>query len=62
MNNEQDYWTVQAMKTYGGSFVKKLAELVQLADSNNLELIKTTWHVYWSQYEDMGKKLQSHQE
>lgn len=53
--NEKDYGTVQAMKKYGGSFVQHLAGLAERADSDNLELIKTTWSTYWEQYEAMSE-------
>ena len=56
--NERDYYTVKAMKIYGGSFVVALAHAVELADSVNLEKIKTTWPEYWKQYEEMGDGLE----
>lgn len=59
MNNERDYWTVQAMREYGGSFVQSLAELAERADPINLEKIKETWPEYWQQYELEGKKMQT---
>ena len=44
--NDQDYWTVEAMEKYGGSFVQTLAQLARKADSTNLARIKTTWNGY----------------
>ena len=52
-----DYWTVKAMKTYGGGFVKALAEAASQADAINLQRIKNAWPEYWSKYSDMGESL-----
>lgn len=54
--NEQDYATVTAMQKYGGSFVQHLGILAMHADANNLALIKSTWSLYWIQYERMAKQ------
>lgn len=56
--NEQDYWTVEAMEKYGGSFVKCLATLCRQADPVNLSRIKATWPQYWVEYQEMGKELE----
>jgi hypothetical protein len=59
--NEQtnrDWWTIKAMRTYGGGFVKKLAEAADQADSNNLARIKKAWPEYWGEYEGMGRSLE----
>ena len=61
MNDEQtnrDWWTIKAMRTYGGGFVKKLAEAADQADSNNLARIKKAWPEYWGEYEGMGRSLE----
>ena len=57
--NDHDYYTVDAMEKYGGSFVKQLGELARRADPVNLALIKETWPEYWHQYEDMGKEMEA---
>lgn len=57
--NDRDYYTIVAMRKYGGSFVVKLAELAQLGDANNLQKIKETWPEYWIQYEQQGKIIES---
>lgn len=62
MNDDTDFWTLEAMTTYGGSFVKKLAECARMADDENLQKIKDTWPEYWKQYEGMGQKLKGNQE
>ena len=46
------------MRTYGGGFVKKLAEAADQADSNNLARIKKAWPEYWGEYEGMGRSLE----
>lgn len=48
--NEQDFEVVEKMEKYGGSFVKKIAELCHLADPINLQKIKETWSEYWHEY------------
>ena len=58
--NEQtnrDWWTIKAMRTYGGGFVKKLAEAADQANENNLLKIKQAWPEYWLEYEQMGMSL-----
>ena len=39
-----------AMERYGGSFVKKLGELIMLADPENRQKIRETWPKYWLEY------------
>lgn len=50
-----DYQVVSAMERFGGSFVRKLAELVRLADPDNYERIKATWPDYWETYREMAR-------
>jgi len=50
----QDLRTIDAMETYGGSFVKALAVAARRADPENLIRIKATWPEYWKQYADMA--------
>ena len=45
------------MKTYGGGFVKALAEAASQADAINLQKIKNAWPEYWAQYSKMGSNL-----
>lgn len=49
--NEHDNEVVEAMEKYGGSFVKKLAELMRLADPVNFEKLKAMFRNYWQNYE-----------
>lgn len=52
------YWTIEAMRKYGGSFVKALAEAASRADRSNLHKIKTTFSEYWSEYEEKGREIE----
>lgn len=56
--SDQDYWTMEAMEKFGGSFVKSLAAMARRADPINLQKIKTTWPEYWEEYERMGTTLE----
>ena len=56
MKTEHDCRILQAMQTYGGSFVKQLAVLAYLADTTNFEKLKTTFANYWTEYESFLKK------
>ena len=58
----RDYWTIEAMAKYGGSFVKALAEAARRADPQNLAKIKTAWVEYWAEYEKTGRELEAKHE
>jgi hypothetical protein len=58
----RDYWTIEAMSKYGGSFVKALAEMARHADRQNLAKIKMTWIEYWTEYEKMGHEMEEKHE
>lgn len=60
--SEQDYWTLEAMEKYGGSFVRALGMAGFHADAINLQKIKDTWPEYWSDYEEKGRVLQGQQD
>lgn len=55
MKSEQDLKTIEAMETFGGSFVVALAECARRADHINLAKIKATWPEYWTEYTEMSK-------
>ncbi len=59
MQTEDDYWTVEAMRKQGGSFVRALAELASSADDANLHKIKSRWELYWKQYAEIGVQLRT---
>lgn len=50
-----DYETVQAMRRYGGRFVRALAVAAEKADPQNLFIIKTAWPHYWAKYAAMAE-------
>ena len=54
---DTNYWTMKAMKRFGGGFVKAIADMMAQADPVNIGKIKTTWPEYWKQYEEMGASL-----
>jgi hypothetical protein len=54
ISTEQDLKVIEAMKQYGGSFVKSLAEAATRADMQNLAKIKAAFPDYWKQYTDMA--------
>ncbi len=54
--DKEDYEVVGMMRTYGGSFVKTLAELATRADPINLQKIKDTWPEYWEKYSMKNKR------
>lgn len=57
-SDARDYWTIEAMAKYGGSFVKALAEAAGRADPQNLGRIKFAWPEYWEEYEKTGRELE----
>lgn len=52
-NAESTIEIVERMEIYGGSFVKKLAELFFRGDYNNRLKIVTTWQNYFDDYANM---------
>lgn len=50
----ETYYVVLGMKTYGGSFIKHLAEALEYADANNTRKIRDTWQEEWNHYYQMG--------
>lgn len=53
--NDHDYEVVEAMRQYGGSFVKALAECFLRADTDNFWKLKIAFPEYWKQYQEMAK-------
>lgn len=41
---------VSAMETYGGNFVKKLAQAFKAADPTNFQKLKDAFPEYWEKY------------
>ena len=52
-----EQWTLKAMTTFGGGFVKALAQAAHQADPINLERLKQAFPEYWKKYTDMGISL-----
>jgi hypothetical protein len=48
---EYDYIILDAMSTYGGSFVQQLSKLARVADATNFEKLKHTFSNYWEEYD-----------
>lgn len=46
---------VNNMETYGGSFVKALAQCILHADKTNLNKIETSWPEYIKKYAEIKK-------
>lgn len=53
--NDQDLKTIQAMRTYGGEFVQRLAWAAMAADPTNVQKLKDAFPAYWARYERMAK-------
>jgi len=54
-----DIQVLEAMTTYGGCFIKKLAELASIADAENLAKLKHTYSNYWDEYRTMAEHEQT---
>ena len=55
MKTEKDYKIIETMMTYGGSFVKGLAEAFLHADPINFEILKNAFPKYWKEYKGMAE-------
>ncbi|MFA6131423.1 MAG: hypothetical protein WC730_04170 [Patescibacteria group bacterium] len=63
--NEEDlvtWWTLEAMRRFGGGFVKMIGNLGAHADKFNIERMKIAWPEYWAEYMKMGESLRSRKE
>jgi len=54
--DEKQMRTVEAMETYGGSFVKALARCFRVADQTNFQRLFITFNIYWREYEEMAER------
>jgi hypothetical protein len=50
-------YTILAMKKYGGSFVKALADALEVADPQNRLKITQTWPDEYEKYQKLGRQL-----
>lgn len=48
--SDEDFKIVSAMETYGGSFVKRLAQAFKAADPTNFQKLKDAFPEYWAEY------------
>jgi len=53
---DNDYLILEAMTTYGGSFVKTLAWAAQRADSENYAKLKAAFPELWDSYAAFVRK------
>ena len=54
MGYDEDWWTAEAMRRRGGSFVRALGEAFAHADTDNMRRIKEAWPEYWAKYSELG--------
>lgn len=54
----RDYWTIEAMQKYGGSFVSNLGRAAAHADSINLAKIKDAFPDEWNEMEKFGQIME----
>lgn len=53
------FWTIKAMRAYGGLFVNALATAYETADSINAAKIEATWPEYLAKYEAIGAEMKA---
>lgn len=54
--SEKEMKTIEAMETYGGSFVVALAQCFRRADRTNFVKLLHTFPEYWNEYTEMSEK------
>ena len=59
---ETDLKTTNAMKTFGGGFLKALATAYCRADYLNRAVIRRTWSLDWRRYERMAEQLDDYED
>jgi len=62
MTENEKYWMIKGMTTYGGSFVQALARAFQCADFVNFAKLELAFPEYVKKYIDMGYKLAQREE
>ena len=58
----EDLSTIEAIRTYGGSFMKHLGMAYAVADAVNQRKIRETWAREWAQYEIQGRMLREREQ
>ncbi len=59
MVTEEDWYTVEAMQKFGGSFVQALAKCLHRADHINYKKLKDAFPEYINKYRVMGDKMKT---
>ena len=57
ISEDEKFFVVEGMTKQGGAFVKGIGTALMSADHVNRAKIKATWPEYWSEYLEIGKKL-----
>lgn len=57
--NSCNYWTTVAMKVYGGDFVKKLAELIAIANEESLDKLQKAFPAHFAKYVVLGQQIKN---
>lgn len=52
--NDEEFKIIEAMETYGGSFVKSLSQCFRHADPINFKKLKDAFPEYWEKYKKMA--------
>lgn len=50
-----DYEVLKAMRCFGGSFIRALAEAISTADEINRQKLKDAFPEYWAQYAELAR-------
>jgi hypothetical protein len=58
---ERTYETLEAMDTYGGGFVRSLAECYRRADLFNKSRLEVAFKEYFDRYEKMAENIKRRQ-
>jgi len=57
--NSIEIGVIAAMQTYGGNFIKRLADTYVAADPDNRERIKEAFSEYWDRYLAMRLSMET---
>lgn len=60
--SDEELKTIDAMKCFGGRFVKALADAALRADGENFRRIKATWPELWARYSALSEALSKSEE
>jgi hypothetical protein len=57
-NEGELFNTLEAMRVYGGGFVKRIAEAHAAADERNAARLRDAFADYFAEYREIGQKMQ----